>query len=124
MAKFTNLHLGARGINLKSGATVLVEPGKTVELDEKDIADVHPDITKGEAAAKRALGVVEESDGDDAELIAAVEAANADLTKQVADLTKERDEIKKAVDEAGKANADLTKANADLAAKLEAATRK
>lgn len=56
MAKFTNSAAGARGVLLKSGAYQLIEAGQTAEIDEKDIADngVHPDLEKGEAAAKKA----------------------------------------------------------------------
>jgi len=56
--KFTNNAPGARGINLKSGETLLVEAGATADVDEKDIAEngVHPDLEKGEAAAKKAAG--------------------------------------------------------------------
>jgi hypothetical protein len=45
---FTNNAAGARGINLKSGATQWLEPGETAKV-EGDIADngVHPDITEG-----------------------------------------------------------------------------
>ena len=56
MAKFTNNTVGARGVLLKTEGYRLIEPGESVEIDEKDIAEngVHPDIEKGEAAAKKA----------------------------------------------------------------------
>jgi hypothetical protein len=56
MAKFTNPTVGARGVLLKDGAHQLIEAGETADIDEKLIADdgVHPDIEKGDAAAKKA----------------------------------------------------------------------
>jgi hypothetical protein len=55
MAKFTNNTPGARGILLKNGAHKLVDAGQTVEIDDKDIESAHPDLEKGEAAAKKAV---------------------------------------------------------------------
>lgn len=60
MSKFTNTAAGLRGINVKDDAgirTVWLEPNETVEFeDDKIITDktVHPDIKKGDAAAKDA----------------------------------------------------------------------
>jgi hypothetical protein len=60
MAKFTNTAVGARGINIEGGETVWVEPGQTVDVDEKTVAHAHEDIKKGEAAAKKAASSDEE----------------------------------------------------------------
>jgi hypothetical protein len=74
MKSFTNHTRGPRGINLSDGTTRWVEPGATVELDEKDIAkNGLPDLGKpGDAP------VVD--DGKQA----ALEAENAELRAQLA----------------------------------------
>jgi len=91
MKKLTNHTLGPRGVNTKSG-TVWIEPGETVEIDEKEIVGSLPDLGK-KASASAA------SDSDDVKELA---AQVADLTKQVETLTTERDSLKKD-------NTDLTK---------------
>ena len=47
--KFSHSESGPRGINLKDGTTLWVEPGETVEVDKKSIASVHAHIVEGEA---------------------------------------------------------------------------
>ena len=91
MKKFTNYALGARGIRTKSGV-VLIDPGQTVEIDEKEIVGKLPDLGKKADAAK----------SDDAGEIGALQDQIADLTKQVEALTGERDGL-------AKEKADLTK---------------
>lgn len=49
MKKFTNHAPGARGIRTKDGL-VMIEPGKTVEIDPKEIVGEMPDL--GKAAPK------------------------------------------------------------------------
>lgn len=44
MANFTNTGPGPRGINLKDGSTVWVEPGEVVEVDSKQVADSYDGI--------------------------------------------------------------------------------
>lgn len=93
MKTFTNHTAGPRGINVEGGVTRWIEPGQSVELDPKTIVGDVPDLGKAGDAKP----------SEDAELVDAIQAENADLKAQV---------------EA------LTAANADLAAKLEAATKK
>ncbi|HEX8414600.1 MAG TPA: hypothetical protein VF637_12060, partial [Sphingomicrobium sp.] len=52
-----------------------VDPGQSVEIDPKDIAGELPDL--GKAPSK--------DDANDNDLIASVQAENADLKKQVTD---------------------------------------
>lgn len=44
MAFYTNNTAGARGVNLKSDATAWIEPGETIELDAKHVANTHAEI--------------------------------------------------------------------------------
>ena len=44
MANFTNTAPGMRGINLKDGSTVWVEPGEIVALDAKQIENSYEGI--------------------------------------------------------------------------------
>lgn len=44
MANFTNTGPGPRGINLKDGSTVWVDPGEVVTLADKDISDAYDGI--------------------------------------------------------------------------------
>ena len=87
MKTVTNYQAGARGVNLKNGTTVWVEPGQTVDI-EGEIAGDLPDFGKkpsDDAAADQAAS--------DAALAAAkseIDAMNADLTAKdatIADLT-------------------------------------
>lgn len=90
MKKFTNHTAGPKGINIKDAGTVWIEPGQTVEIDPKTINGDVPDLGKpGDTPA----------DADTADMVAAVEAENADLKKQVEALTKERDDLKAEVNE-------------------------
>lgn len=52
MAQFTNPARGARGINMKDGTTRFVEPGQTVDLNDADVARVHPDLAEGDAPSE------------------------------------------------------------------------
>jgi hypothetical protein len=52
--KLTNNAPGARGVNLKDGTTVWVDPGKTVEVKDADVSHAHDDLEKGDAAARKA----------------------------------------------------------------------
>lgn len=92
MKKLTNHTLGPRGVNTKGG-TVWIDPGETVEIDEKEIVGALPDLGK-KASASAA--------GDDDDDVKALTAQVADLTKQVETLTSERDGL-------AKDKADLTK---------------
>lgn len=53
--QITNSNAGARGVNLKSGATVWIEPGETATFDKADIASIHADL-EGEAGTESSGG--------------------------------------------------------------------
>jgi len=84
--KITNHAPGMRGINLKDGTKVWLESGQSADIAKADIDGELPDL--GTAAPAQS--------NDDAELIAAVQAENEDLKKQVADQAKEIEALKKA----------------------------
>jgi len=44
MAQFTNKAAGARGVNLKDGSTVWINPGQTEVIEDDDILNVHADL--------------------------------------------------------------------------------
>lgn len=44
MATFKNPTPGARGILLASGAHLLVDAGKEVEIEDGDVVNAHPDL--------------------------------------------------------------------------------
>lgn len=51
MAKFTNYARGMRGISLKNGETIWLEPGESADIDKAKIAEPMPDLgTKRDAA--------------------------------------------------------------------------
>ena len=52
MAFLTNPAIGARGVNLKDGTTVWIEPGATVEISDADISDAHDDLEASKSAPK------------------------------------------------------------------------
>ena len=91
MKTFTNHTPGARGINLKDGTTRWVEPGQSVEIDSATVANV-PDLGKAAPVA----------DADEAALVDAVQAENADLKKQVADQAKQIADLTALVEKANK----------------------
>jgi hypothetical protein len=84
MKTVTNYTAGLRGVNLKDKPTHWVEPGASFEFDPKDVEGGLPDFGKAPAT------------DEDADLIASIEAENADLKKQVADQAKEIEALKKA----------------------------
>ena len=99
MKKLTNHASGPRGITLlpeKEGGNaeiVWLDPGATVSVDPKRIVEPLPDLGIEPAA----------SDTETDDLIAAVQAENDDLKKQVdaqakqiTDLTAENEKLKKA----------------------------
>jgi hypothetical protein len=69
MKTFTNHTPGARGINIEGGTTLWIEPGQTVEVDPATIVGTLPDLGKPADAGDK------------------LDAANAELTEQVAGLT-------------------------------------
>ena len=73
MAKLTNHARGPRGITLKTGETVWLEPGESADIKKDDIAEPMPDLGQPR----------DEAASDDADLIAAVQAENEALKTQV-----------------------------------------
>lgn len=87
MKTFTNHTPGARGINLKGGATHWLEPGQSVDLDPKEIVGAVPDLGKAPTAGESADNPTEV-----AELRSALDAITRerdDLKTEVAELRKE-----------------------------------
>lgn len=77
----TNYQPGARGVNLKDGRTIWVEPGQTVDIDGEVQGDM-PDFGKKPDAVA----------ADDAgKALDAANARIAELEAQVADLTSQLD---------------------------------
>lgn len=105
MKKLTNHTAGPRGINLKDGGTHWVEPGAEIHVtgkgDEKDpyVVEVNGEKQTVSGALPDFGKPSDAPTSEDANLIAAVQAENVDLKKQV--------------EEQGKQIADLTKQLAD-----------
>lgn len=91
MAKITNYAAGPRGITMKDGSTIWLDPGQSQDIKKEDIAGEMPDL--GRAPDKKDAG---ESD------VAALQDQVSDLTKQVEALTGEKDAL-------AEDKADLTK---------------
>lgn len=107
MAKFTNYARGARGISLKDGSTVWLEPGESADIDKKDVAEPMPDLgSKSDAAA--------DADGEE---LADLKDQVAALTKQVEAGTTEKAELTKQLGEASDQVATLTKQVEELSKK-------
>ena len=75
MAKITNFARGPRGISLKDGSTIWLDPGQSEDIKKDDIAGPLPDL--GTAPA------VSETDGDD-DRVSALSAEIDSLKAQVA----------------------------------------
>lgn len=89
MASFTNYAPGARGVNLKIGTTVWIEPGETVEIADDDIHGNLPDLGKkpsddeaGDQAASAKVLADLKAEND------ALKARVVDLEGQIETLTK------------------------------------
>lgn len=88
MAKFTNYARGMRGISLKDGETIWLEPGESVDLDKAKIAEPLPDLgVKQEAVA---------SDDETEALRARVAELEEQASKQGAEITRLNAELAKA----------------------------
>lgn len=81
MKKLTNYARGPRGVTLKDGSTVWIEPGETAEI-KGEIVEPLPDLGEKPKA---------DADDDRADVL---EAENADLKKQVVDQAKEIEGLK------------------------------
>jgi len=86
MKTFTNHQPGPRGVNIKGGATVWLEPGESREIDEDTIEGALPDFGKPAAHADE------------------LDAANGALTEQVAELQQQVSDL---TDQLDAANAKL-----------------
>lgn len=88
MAKFTNYARGMRGISLKDGETIWLEPGESVDLDKSKIAEPLPDLgTKQDAAP---------SDDEADALRARVAELEEQAGKQAAEITRLTADLEKA----------------------------
>ncbi|GAM06332.1 hypothetical protein [Novosphingobium sp. MBES04] len=96
MASITNHTQGMRGIRMKDGSTVWVEPGASADID------------KSKAIAIPDMGSEPSSKSADSASTKELKAQVASLTKQVADLTAERDGLASDKDALTKQVADLT----------------
>lgn len=67
MTKVTNTAEGARGVIVKDGSTVYLEPGETQDLDLHPDHDLYEGVEKGEAAAKAAAKAAAEEAAPEAE---------------------------------------------------------
>lgn len=88
MKKFTNYAPGPRGITLKSGETVWLQPGQSESVDPKDIVEPLPDF-----------GNKVEQDTSELD---AVTAERDELKQQVADQAKEIEGLRADLDKATK----------------------
>lgn len=52
MPLYTNNAPGLRGVNMKDGSTVWIEPGASVELNKADVKKATADIEEGSKTAK------------------------------------------------------------------------
>lgn len=84
----TNYTAGPRGVNLKNGDTLWIEPGQTVDLDKSNVVGDLPDFGKApDADAQNIVSLVEAQD-QIARLIADNDRLSADndrLTAALAD---------------------------------------
>lgn len=76
MTKITNYARGPRGITLKDGSTVWLEPGQSGDIDKDDIAGPLPDLGDPNQAIDTAT--------DDKARVAELEAENAELRAKLA----------------------------------------
>jgi hypothetical protein len=87
MAKITNFHAGPRGINMKDGTTVWVEPGQTVDIDKGKVNGDMPDMGS-EADLKKAAAANADDLAAANARIAELETQVDEQAKQIAELTK------------------------------------
>jgi hypothetical protein len=117
MAKFYNPAPGARGISLKSGVTLLVEAGATAEVDDGDIARVHPDLVEGDGPSAVAGQVADDHQ-------AAIDLLKGQHDDEIAALTNRAVTAENALAEANDEIAALKEAAATVSAKLPGLTGK
>jgi len=89
MKKLTNYAPGPRGVMLKSGEVVWIDPGKSATVDPAKIVEPLPDLgTKPAAVDPDEAERVEALTAENAELRAQVEAQAGEITALKADLEK------------------------------------
>lgn len=98
MAKITNFSRGLRGISLKDGTTVWLEPGESADIEKKDVAGALPD-----------LGQKADAPVSDDKALDDLKAQVEDLTKQVETLTGANKALTVERDGLVKDKTDLTK---------------
>ena len=101
MAKFTNYSRGSRGIGLKDGSTVWLEPGESVDLKKEDVAEPLPDLGQKVEAVETGseeLDALKQQVADLTKQVEALEADKAELAKTGAELAKEKSDLTKQVE--------------------------
>lgn len=88
MAKFTNYARGMRGISLKDGSTVWLEPGESADIDKAKIAEPLPDLGTKREAVSSDDGEVETLRARVVELEEQAKKQGAEITRLTADLEK------------------------------------
>jgi hypothetical protein len=86
MAKFTNYARGPRGISMKDGSTIWLDPGQSEDIKKDDIAGPLPDL--GTAPA------VSANDGDHEKALAAEKQRADDAEKLLSEASAEIDSLK------------------------------
>lgn len=96
MAKFTNYAPGPRGITLKDGSTIWIDPGKWAEVKKDDIAEPLPDLGQPREAADTSEGdALKERVTELEKQVEALTSENAALTKDKTELTKQVETLTK-----------------------------
>lgn len=76
--KLTNYQAGPRGINMRGGTTVWIEPGETAEIDKAQVEGDMPDLGKKPD---------QDAEQAQADRVAALTVENDHLRAEIADLT-------------------------------------
>jgi hypothetical protein len=95
MAKFTNYARGPRGISMKDGSTIWLDPGQSEDIKKDDIAGPLPDLGTAPAVSANV--------GDDdrvAALAAEIASLKADHEKALAAEKQRADDAEKLLSEA------------------------
>jgi uncharacterized small protein (DUF1192 family) len=95
MAKITNYARGPRGISLKDGSTIWLDPGQSEDIKKDDIAGPLPDLGAAPAAASS-----DDSDDRVAALSAEIDSLKADHEKALAAEKQRADDAEKLLSEA------------------------
>lgn len=98
MKKFTNHAPGTRGVLMKDGTTIFIDPGKSVEIDETKISKL-PDLgakpARSQAETDDATAEIEKLKADHATALKAEKDRADDAEKKLKDATAEIEKLKK-----------------------------